>query len=205
VTYRAPLVNSPLRPAGTIVLALALAGMLAGCANPTQLSTSWKDPATTGPLSFKKVVVVVLNTTPGGRRAQEDTLVGQIKKAQGIPSYSLVSDAELDDRELVKRKIIESGADGAAVMRIMDARREDVYIPGTTSYWGAGGGYGVYNPGHYMTNTIVRAEVSLYSVPDGKLLWVGSSETSNPQDPKDFATNVARAAGAELRKQGLLQ
>lgn len=187
------------------LLVLSLVGMLAGCASSTQLDTSWKDPAAAGPLSFKKVVVVVLNTSPGGRRTQEDTLVGQIKKAQAVPSYSLVSDSELDDRELVKRKIIESGADGAAVMRIMDARREDVYIPGTTSYWGAGGGYGVYNPGHYMTNTIVRAEVSLYSVPEGKLLWVGSATSSNPENAKDFATKVARAAAVELKEQGLLQ
>jgi hypothetical protein len=187
------------------LLVLSLVGFLVGCASSTQLDTSWKDPAARSPLSFRKVVVVVLNTTPGGRRAQEDALVGQIKKAQGMPSYTLLSDDELNDRDLVKRRIIESGADGAAVMRIMDARREDVYIPGTTSYWGAGGGYGVYNPGHYMTNTIVRAEVSVYSVPEGKLLWVGSATSSNPEDAKDFATKVARAAAAELKAQGLVQ
>jgi hypothetical protein len=183
-----------------------LALLLVGCANATKLSTTWKDPSVNGPLSFKKVVVVVLNSTPGERRAQEDELVSQIRKTEAVPSYVLVSDSELMNRETVKRKIIESGADGAAVLRLVDARNELEYIPGTTSYWNGSTGYAVYqNTGRYVSNRIIRAEVSLYSVPDGKLLWAGSSTTSNPENAKDFAMQVARAAGTELRERGLLQ
>jgi hypothetical protein len=187
------------------ILSLLLATLLLGCAS-TELNTTWKDPDTTGPLSFKKVVVLVLNSVPGERRAQEDELVAQIKKTPALPSYTLVSDSDLGNRDLVKRKIIESGADGAAVVRIIDARNEATYIPGTYNYWNAGTGYGAYyNSGQYVINTIVRAEVSLYSVPEGKLLWAGSSKTTDPENAKDFAMKVAHAAAAELKKQGLLQ
>jgi len=46
--------------------------------------------------------------------------------------------------------------------------------------------------------------VSLYSVPDAKLLWAGSSTTTNPENAKDFAKQISRAAAIELHEQGLL-
>ena len=100
----------------------------------------------------------------------------------------------------------QAGCDGAVVMRLIEAKRETVYIPGTTSYWGAGGGYAPYrsSPGQYVDNTVIRAEVSVYTVPDGKMLWAGASATTNPANAKDVATQVARAAAEELRKQGLI-
>jgi hypothetical protein len=190
-----------------ISLAMAMVLLLPlGCANSTQLSTTWKDPSTTGPLLFKKVVVVVLNGTPGDRRTQEDALVSQIHRTVAIPSYALVSDPELTDRELVKKRIVESGADGAAVLRIVGAYNQVDYIPGSDSYWTNGTGYNVYrDPGRYVSTPMIRAEVDLYSVPDGKLLWAGSSTTSDPANAQDMAMQVAHAAAAELRAQGLLQ
>jgi hypothetical protein len=193
------------RSARHACFALLLATICVGCANTTELSTTWREPSATGPLSFKKVVVVVLNSSPAERRAQEDELVSDIRRTPAVPSYVLVPDGDLADRELVKKAIVESGADGAVILRLIDARNEATYIPGTTSYWGSGGGYSMYrSPGSYVTNTIVRAEVSLYSVPDGKLLWAGSSTTTNPENAKDFAKQVSRAAAIELHEQGLL-
>src|SRR5688572_28637233 len=137
----------------SFVLALAL---IAGCAPTTELSTTWKAP-NVGELSFKKVVVVVLNSTPAERRAQEDQLASYIKRAQAVPSHQIVPDEQLASREQVKRKIIESGADGAVVLRLMDARKEATYVPGTVSYWNDGtGAYAPYHrsPGYVVTDTI---------------------------------------------------
>jgi hypothetical protein len=150
---------------------------------------------------------LVLNSTPGERRAQEDELVGQIKKASAVPSYSLISDEELKDHQKAKQKISQGGFDGAVVLRLLDSQKETSYVPGSTNYWYDGWGYVPYqyNPGYIVTDTIVRAELSLLTVPDGKLLWVGSSTTTNPENAREFALQVAKAAAAELRKQGLLQ
>jgi len=186
-----------------LVLLLATTGV--SCASPTELSTTWREPSVTAPLAFKKVVVVVLNSSPAERRAQEDELVSDIRKTSAVPSYVLVPDRDLPNRDVVKQKIVDSGADGAVILRMIDARNEATYIPGTTSYWGSGGGYSMYrSPGYYVTNTVVRAEVSLYSVPDAKLLWAGSSTTTNPENAKDFAKQISRAAAIELHEQGLL-
>ena len=185
-------------------LAVLLA-IVSGCAS-TKLNTTWKEPSA-GALSFNKVVVVVLNSTPADRRAQEDQIAGFIKRATAVPSYTIVPDAELANREAVKRAIIQSGADGAVVMRMIESRKEVSYVPGTVSYWNDGtGAYAPYHrsPGYYVTDTVVRAEVSLYSVPEGKLLWAGASSTTNPKDVRDFTMQTARAAADELRKQKLL-
>ena len=180
--------------------------MLAVGCSSTQLDTAWKAP-NTGPISFKQVVVLVINTEPAERRAQEDELAAQVKKAKAIPAHTFIPDSDLDDREKVKQKIVQSGSDGAVVVRLMETRKETTYVPPQTSYWDEGPGYAAsrYGPGTYITNTVVRAEVSLYSVPDGKLLWAGSSTTTDPANARSFAMQVARAASAELRRQGLLK
>jgi len=176
-----------------------------GCAAPTNLSTTWKNPDATAPLSFKKVVVIALNSTPGERRAQEDELVRNITQTTAVPSYTIVPDSDLQNVEKVKQAVRQAGFDGAVVLRLIDSKTQQTYIPGTTSYWD-GGGYASWmqSPGYYTNDTIVRAEVSLYSVADGKLIWSGSSTTTNPNSAKELATQVARAGTEELRKQGLL-
>jgi hypothetical protein len=55
-----------------------------------------------------------------------------------------------------------------------------------------------------LTDTFVRSEISLYEVPSGKLIWSGASETMNPENARAFATDVVKAAAAELRKQGMI-
>jgi hypothetical protein len=60
------------------------------------------------------------------------------------------------------------------------------------------------NPGYTVTDTLVRAEISLYRVPSGKLLWAAASETENPANARAFASDIVKAAADELRKQGLL-
>jgi hypothetical protein len=176
-----------------------------GC-NSTALKTTWKDPSA-GSLSFKNVVVVVLNSSPAERRAQEDTLAGWIKRARATPSYTLISDDELNDVPQAKQKIIAGGFDGAVVLRLVDSRQETTFVPGTESSWEDGWHATHYpqTPSYVITDTIVRAEVSLYAVPSGKLLWAGASETVNPSDARVFVTDVAKAAAEELKKQGLLR
>ena len=192
------------RPGITQFIAFLLLCAVGGCTPTTQLGTSWRDPAAS-PLAFKKVVVVVLNSTPGERRAQEDALVGQIKKATAVPSYTLVPDDELANRDKAKDRIIRAGFDGLVVLRLLASREESYYVPGSTNYWTDREGYVPYSSGYQVTDTIIRAEVSLYTVPEGKLLWVGTSTTSNPANARDFAVQVASAAAVELRNQGLLQ
>jgi hypothetical protein len=179
--------------------------LASGCAANTHLQTAWKAPVA-GPLAFKKVAVVALNGTPGERRAEEDEIAGLIQKANATPSHTFVTDDELTDREKVKAKIIAGGFDGAVVLRLLDSKKQTNYIPDASNYWqGVVNTAPYYGHGMYVTDTIIRAEISVYSVPDGKLIWVGSSTTANPENVRSLASQVAQAAAAELKKQGLLE
>jgi len=186
-----------------MVVAVMLA--LAGCSHQTTLSTTWKGPNTAA-LSFKKVVVVVLNSSPGERRAQEDALVGEIKRAAAVQSYTLIPDEQLKDVAAAKQKIVAEGFDAAVILRLVDARQQTTVVPGNEATWD-GQGYLSYKDttGYVLTDTIVVVEVNLFSVPSGNLLWSGSSETLNPANARALAVEVARAAAAELRTQRLIQ
>jgi hypothetical protein len=185
--------------------AVGLLLLAAGCRS-TNFATTWKDPAVDH-LAFKDVVVVVLNSTPAERRAQEDVIVAQIKRTKATPSYQLLSDEELKDVPAAKQKIIDAGFDGAVVLRLVSKEQETTYVPAQTNWdsqWNAPNYYGT-TQGRVVTDTVVRAEVDLYSVPQGRLLWAGSSDTLNPTGAAEFAKEVAEAAAAELKKQGLIQ
>jgi hypothetical protein len=186
--------------------------LLAGC-HSTTLSTTWKEPSA-DTLSFNKVVVLVLNSSPAERRAQEDALVASIKRVNVHPSYPIIPEAWLEDISKVKQQIIDGGFDGALVLRLVDTRQETSYVPPTASSswnggsgWGYGPSYSTYHvyPGYSVTDTFVRSELSLYAVPSGKLLWSGASETTNPANARAFATDVIKAAAKELRRQGMLR
>jgi hypothetical protein len=198
-----------------LLLTLTLS-FASGC-KTTTLSTTWRDPSVQT-LAFQKVVAVVLNSSPAERRAQEDTLATNIKRATVVPSYLSISDELLKDAPKAKQQIVAGGFDGALVLKLVDTRSETTYVPPSVSTWNDGwsSGYGAYNrydahpsydvtPGYTATDTFVRAEVSLYAVPSGKLLWSGASETMNPADARAFAKDVLKAAANELKKQGLIR
>lgn len=183
----------------TAIALLALAFMT-GCATTT-VKTNWKDPAVTS-ISFKKVVVVVINSTPGQRRAQEDVIVEQIKSTTAVASYSLVPDDQLKDVNKARQTIAAAGFDGAMVVHLLGKKEVTTFNPGSS--WNDPWNYGYGTQSYSYTDTYVNAEISLYSVTTGKLIWSGTSESINPSDERAFAKQVAAATAKELRKQGLL-
>ena len=184
-------------------LSLCLLLVAIGCKS-TSLTTTWKDPSA-DLISFRRIVVVVLNASPPERRSQEDALVQQIKRGTATPSYELLTDDELKDVSHSKQKIVAAGFDGVALLRLVDKRQQTTYVPPETTWdeWDHRANYS-NTTGYAVTDTIIRAEVSLYTVPGGKLLWAGSSETVNPTDAATLAREVAQATAAELKKQGLI-
>ena len=62
-----------------------------------------------------------------------------------------------------------------------------------------------YSPGYTVTDTIIHTEISVDSVKDQKLLWAGASTTTDPANVKDLVSQIAKAAAAELKKQGMIR
>jgi hypothetical protein len=198
---------------------LSLAGTaligLAACASTSFVST-WKAPDAT-PLTNEgnKVAAIVMSQNEAARRAAEDALARELtaRGAEGIPMYTLVSDAEPD--EATARAAFEKeGIAGAVVLRPVSKDQEVVGTPSYTGpyyggFWGGYYGYGWGSPWgaggtDIRTNTIVTVETLVYSLKQNKLVWAGQSQTTNPSQVDSFVREIVNAAAKEMQTEGLI-
>ena len=197
-------------------LVLMAAGLgLVSCSASTSLENSWRDPTVTGPLNFNKVLVVMVTKDGATRRTVEDAIVKRItarRHVEAVPSYQVLLESDLRDKEHAKQLVEAAGFDGAVVMRIVGVDKEVNYVPGTypSPYYNFWGYYdyawpAVYDPGYLQTDTIVNVETMVYSVKDGKLVWTGTTETFNPSNVDDMVDGISAAVSKEMTKQGLIQ
>ena len=193
-----------------------LAVVLTGCATTsTQLTNTWKDPAA-GSVRFNKVLTVCACKDDGMRRTVEDRLAAAIKGSQ--PSYSVLSDDQLGDRERTKAALKDGGFDGVVMLRLVSVDKSETYVPGSayvvpTGYrsmyggWGYGGyaAYGtVYDPGYVRKDQLVNFDTNIYRVADEKLLWASRSQTSNPGSVNELIDEVIAETAKEMKKQKVI-
>lgn len=200
---------------------LALLGALAlgaaACATTNFIST-WTEP-TAQPLDrTKKVATVMMSTRDALRRSAEVAMATEIRRrgAEAIESYTLLPGESARDTARARQVLAEQGVDAVLVMRVVGKDQQISYTPGTSmyvggpyygstwGYWGYGWG-AAYSPGYMQTDQIVTVESLVYSVSQGKLLWAGQSETTNPEDLESFVNELVSAVGAELRKKGIIK
>jgi hypothetical protein len=185
---------------------LGIVFLLSGCATTTFKST-WADPAA-GPIRFDKTLVVFMSSEEAVRRSSEDRLVQYIGPERSAPSYTLLSSAEIQDKEKAKEKVRAAGFDGVVVMRTIGKREQVTYVPPSYyhDYWGYNSmGWGAaYDPGYLSTDTTVSVETNIYSLADEKLIWSGLSETFDPGNTPNMVDEIAKAAAEELERRGLI-
>jgi hypothetical protein len=191
------------------------AALLAGCSSTT-FESAWKAPDA-GPLAYsgRKVAAIFVSSNESTRRVAEDTLAREITKrgAQGVAAYTLLSPADLKDKEKARDKLLKAGCAGAVMMRVTGKEQQ---IRATPAAW-TGPGYAsfsgysdwgwdeVYEPGYLSTDTIVSIETLVYSLDKDKLVWAGTSETFNPSQTEAFVEDLADSAAEQLKKDGLIQ
>jgi hypothetical protein len=188
----------------TIILLLGL-----GCAS-TKMVKNWVYPET-GPLEFEKVMALVLVQDKFVRQAGEEEMVRQIKRADAIASYTVLSDRELANENQLREVVATSGVDGVIVMRPVYDQKEVSYVPGSypTPYYSFYGYYAwaypvVYSPGYYRSDRLVGVETTIYDAETGKLVWSGVSQTTNPKDVKKLVAATAKAVRKVMKKYGFI-
>ncbi len=205
-----------MRKAALGVFVVLVAAGLTACATTT-FNSSWKAPDAQpiGSLTGQKVVAVAVAKNTAVRRSAEDALVGVINAngAQGIPSYSIISDDAVGDEARAKAAIEKTGAVAVVVMRPVAKEKEISSTPSTMymgprygGYWGGYYGYGwggAWGGTEIRTDTIVIVETLVYSLKQNKLVWAGESKTTNPSKIDAFVKEVAAGAGKEMKKLGL--
>ncbi|HWS00755.1 MAG TPA: hypothetical protein VN249_09085 [Prolixibacteraceae bacterium] len=192
---------------------LILIAFMVACSPATKLEKSWMDPsvtpATTKP--FKKVLVVAKLKDESSRRIAEDKVVKTVKAAEAVQSYSYLP-AEVTEEQLTA-KMKSDGFDGIIMMQLKEIEKSTTYNPGTTYaggwYGGYRGGYrggygGVYgSPGYYSEDKTYLVETSVFSFPENKLLWAGTTSSLNPTKIDKTIDEVIYTIKTELQSKGL--
>jgi hypothetical protein len=187
----------------SLTLALGIAAM--SCAS-TEMTSTWTDPAARG-ASLSKVAVICLAKDPGLRRMAENSAAANLKGADAVPSYQVLGDADLKNRDLVKTKLTSQGFQGVLVMRIASVNEQVTPVGGP---YGTFDGYydwagaAVYSPGYLQTDTIVHVVSNLYSLNDDKLIWSGVSQTFDPASAQSFMNDVSKAVAKSVEKDRLV-
>jgi len=197
---------------GLVRWALVVAVGALACST-TQFNSTWRDP-TAGLVALRAqpVAAFLITTNEATRRAGEDILARELsaRGVRGIPGYQLTGQKPARDSEVLRMDLEKAGIQGTVIMRVVDRRVELDYVPGGPAYGSMYGywdfGWGLMGrPGYLETDTIVSVETLVYSLPQDKLLWGGVSETTDPKNLDSLIKQVAKAAGEEIRKAGLIQ
>jgi hypothetical protein len=188
------------------MLALGVATAI-GCAS-TEMTSTWTEPSAKG-AELAKVAVVCLAKDPGLRRMAENSAAAHLTGAQAVPSYQVLGDTDLRDREAVKKQLTAQGFQGVLVMRLAGVNEQVTAVPGPGPYGTFDGYYdwagnAVYAPGYLQTDTIVHVVSNLYSLQDDKLIWSGVSQTFDPASAKQFMNDVSKAVAKSLEKERLV-
>jgi len=181
------------------VLGLSIA--LSGCAT-TKIVTSWKDPEAKPLQRGQKVAAMVVSGSPTIRRTAEDELVRLLR--DGTQAYRLFNDEEIKSRDLVKQRLTEQGFYAVVVMKVEGVSKEtEARLPGKDPVWSA---YGAMwgDTTVVSESTVVESDTKIYTVEDGKLVWVGTTQSIDPKKIEQLVADVAKAAGERLKADGLL-
>jgi hypothetical protein len=199
---------SRLLPALIAFLLVAVIPVLAG---GTRIVQRWVSPEV-AKYQFDHVLAICIIKDETTRQLVEDAMAARARKGNALPSYNILHEADLRDKEQAKRKILQMGFDGAVIMRPLRVEDRVNYVPGSyPPYYGSFWGYygwawpNLYVPDYVYTDKIVQVETTIFSIKDDKLLWTTLSETKNPESARDVVLGIAKEIGKEARKRGLVK
>jgi hypothetical protein len=167
-------------------------------------------------LSFlnKKVVTLVVSQDEPLRMSAEEALAEELTKrgVQGAAAYRVIPREELRDAERAKGWFEKAGAAGAVAMRLVDLSKETTpavvawsSAPYYSSFWNyypySWGASFAIGPGRSETRLVI--ETLVFDLTADRLIWAGTSETTNPKSLRAAVHDIVDATADEMRKKGL--
>ena len=196
------------------LLCAAVLGLCACCGNTTFIQT-WKAPDA-HPVNpqDKSIAALVIAPDKKRRRDAEVYLTHEltVRGARGVAAYTLIG-LDLPTVDVARERFKEAGVDGVVIMRLVAHDSQTIVDPGgfsgsayTTfgSYYSSYGMALTYSTGSVQTDEWVTIETLIYSLNQDKLLWAGTSRTTNPEGLQGLVTEVANGVAGEIKKQGLV-
>jgi len=195
-------------------LIFGVALCLSACASTTFTKT-WKAPDAqrVDPVG-KSIAALVISSDKTRQRDAEVYLSNDLtsRGARGIPAHQLIGYGH-PDVDFARAKFKEAGVEGVVIMRVVGHDQTVIVDPGGfsgTAYGSFGSyysSYGVgvsYSTGSVQTDEVVTVETLIYSLSQDKLLWAGTSRTSNPEGIQSLIYEIADAVASQMSKQGLI-
>lgn len=193
-----------------VVLAVVVlvTGLCAGGCASTKIVSTWKDPSFTGPIEFKKIVVFGFDVDPYARNVAEDVVVERIGADRAVASHDFLTDEDRTSTDRVKEKLKQGGVDGAITLALAGSRTAMSRDAGTPEpfygYYDRSNAF-VMNEYGFDTSTKYYVETRIYDVQRDRVIWRAISETVDPKQVHQATQDIAKAVGAELRKQKLIR
>ena len=202
-----------------IVIVLAATMLLFG--KSSKLLMSWKNPSYSAEKKFHRVLALGLSSKTEVRADFEDALAAELTSEgyEAIPGNTILlrpPGTQLDLAYL-KEQLRANHIEAVVVSRLIKVDKTVTYVPGSpyfvpypyyTSFYGY---YGtlypvVYSPGYLQKEKKVRVETNLYvtSVPDGELVWTGTTDTFNPSNVHKAIKGLVKLVVTEMQKEGVL-
>jgi len=190
----------------TLYIACAVCVLILGCTS-TKLTYVYKT-GEYNPASYKKMAVIAIAPKTHGRVEVEKAVVAELKSRgiNAIETWSIfvfANDPELlkqagftgeRRKEIIRQKVTENHIDALLTITLFDSRKEQRYVPGSSTTVGIGVGAPVYGypyaayfgyawevtsePGYYEDASTYFIESNLYDVASEKLLWTGQTKTT---------------------------
>jgi len=195
-------------PARLGALALVVASLALACTS-TRLNSVYVAPDYTGG-AFDRLMIVGLAPAEGGRVVYENAFADKLAAlgAIGIGSANVFPNREELTREKVGAWVRDEGIRGVLVTRVQHVKREQRYVPPTTS-WDLYGYYSywspvVSSPGYVVEETTLILETSLFDASNGKLVYTAVSESFQPSSRQQVIHEIVNALTKDLQERGLL-
>lgn len=188
--------------------------LVASC-TPTRLVSSWRNPdkqITIG--SLNKILVVGIFKSPTANRIAEDNMAAYLH-GKGIVSYNyLKGDIDRKNETAIYNAISKDGFDAAITMRLIDVDKDKVYVPGMMStypsYYSNFNAYyarslhNAFTPGYYTTTKTYNVEINVYSIKDNSIIWIGLTQTTNPDGVQKLTNKIAKTVYKHMVKEGFI-
>jgi len=198
------------------VLSIAFLAAASVTAKAT-FTTTWKAPdAPSVAYAGKKVVALVVSNDMSLRMSSEEALARELtsKGVQGLAAYKVIPREEIRDKDTVRSWFERAGAAGVVVMRLVDLSKEtspSVVVWQSGTYYDSLWSYYPYVWGATIdispsrTDVKIAVETLIFDVETSKLLWAGTSESSNPKSAQVLIKDIVDAAVDRMRKDGLIR
>lgn len=187
----------------TRLFAALLCVVAVSCGTSSSLVQRWSDPNFEGQPG-QKMIIIALAKSERNQKTWEGAFANILRevKVQPIAGSTVLPLQQAADEAALKQAVKETGADLAAVTRLVSVDKETTYVPGSAYYTPAPAYYGFYGyyassyamvstPGYYQEDKVYSVETNVYDVRTEKLVWSGVTETINPETGQDAAMSIA--------------